>query len=81
MDTLNQNGAFSEHPDAYELTFNGSVSHNQDLLNRKLSLRSMRQCLKMAVDGYEEAVQERREVEEMKNEYEKMEPRCGLFSF
>ncbi|CAK5010213.1 unnamed protein product [Meloidogyne enterolobii] len=63
MDTLNQNGAFLEHPDAYE-----------DLLNRKLSLRSMRQCLKMAVDGYEEAVQERREVEEMKNEYEKMEP-------
>nr|CAD2135421.1 unnamed protein product [Meloidogyne enterolobii] len=35
MDTLNQNGAFSETPDAYDLTFNGSVS--QDLLNRKLS--------------------------------------------
>nr|CAD2176587.1 unnamed protein product [Meloidogyne enterolobii] len=74
MDTLNQNGAFFETPDAYDLTFNGSVSHNQDLLNRKLSLRSMRQCLKIAVNGYEEAVQERREIEEMKNEYEKMEP-------
>uniref|UniRef100_A0A914MS53 Uncharacterized protein n=1 Tax=Meloidogyne incognita TaxID=6306 RepID=A0A914MS53_MELIC len=72
MDTLAQNGAFLETPDAYDLTFNGSVS--QDLLNRKLSLRSMRQCLKIAVNGYEEAVQERREIEEMKNEYEKMEP-------
>lgn len=71
MDSLNQNGALTENVDAFDLNFDGST---EELLNRKLSLRSMRQCLKMAVNGYEDAVQERRAIDEMLSEYRNMEP-------